>query len=82
MSKTPPTPSCPSKGKRRFLTEEAAEASLSTIWKYGSRGGGPLPCRSYLCRCGNWHLTGRPLDYLRLAAGEVLSDHSTNPMNR
>lgn len=80
---TPDTPApCPSKGKRRFLTEEAAEASLSTIWKYGSRGGGPLPCRSYLCRCGHWHLTSKPRDYLRALSGEVISELPPQPDER
>ncbi|MBF6410927.1 hypothetical protein [Nocardia farcinica] len=55
----PPAPACPSKGKRRFRTREAAEASLSTIWQRG-RPGSRLPSRAYLCPCGSWHLTKNP----------------------
>lgn len=85
MTSDTPAP-CPSKGKRKFQTQGQAEASLTTIWRHGSRlGPGPLPCRSYLCRCGNWHLTskphnpggGRPAE-----RGEVVSELPTytNPM--
>ena len=59
MSKRPPPPPCPTKGKRKFPTEEAAEASLSTIWKHGAKRGGILPSASYPCVCGSWHLTSR-----------------------
>ena len=73
-------PPCPNKGKRKFTTLDQAEASLTTIWRHGRRNGpGPLPCRAYLCRCGNWHLTSRPYDYLRLLAGEVVSSTPHQP---
>ncbi|AXK88870.1 hypothetical protein SAMN05421776_105339 [Nocardia farcinica] len=55
----PPRPACPSKGKRKFRTREAAETSLSTIWQRG-RPGSRLPSRAYLCPCGHWHLTKNP----------------------
>ncbi len=86
MSKTPPPEPCPSKGKRKFPDRETAEASLTTIWRNAGRHGpgGRLPCRAYLCRCGNWHLTSRPRDYLSAERGEVVSEipTPTNPMNR
>lgn len=81
VSDAEPLP-CPSKGKRKFKTRREAEASLTTIWRHGSRNGpGPLPCRSYLCRCGHWHLTSKPRDYLRALSGELISELPTpNPM--
>ena len=82
MSDAEPLP-CPSKGKRKFKTRREAEASLTTIWRHGSRNGpGPLPCRAYLCRCGHWHLTSKARDYLSAERGEVVSEipTPTNPM--
>lgn len=82
MTDSEPLP-CPSKGKRKFKTRREAEASLTTIWRHGSRNGpGPLPCRSYLCRCGHWHLTSKARDYLSAERGEVVSEipTPTNPM--
>ncbi|AWY06540.1 hypothetical protein HOT45_gp38 [Gordonia phage Trine] len=68
-----PTP-CPRKGKRKFATEADAERTLHNIWRNGwHRGPGYMPCRSYLCRCGHWHLTSRPLDVFDRPAGEVTS---------
>lgn len=79
----PARPPCPSKGKRRFHDQAEAEASLSTIWKRGSRDGpGTLPCRAYLCVCGYWHLTSKAFDPRYPGRGEVLSYSpvpTTNP---
>ncbi|QLF84019.1 hypothetical protein SEA_UPYO_40 [Gordonia phage Upyo] len=66
--------------KRGFDTREQAERSLSTIWQRASHGPGPLPCRSYECRCGKWHLTSKARhDYRSRPPGEVVSK-IPNPM--
>ena len=59
----PARPPCPARGKRRYPTREDAERGLGNIWAHGhNKGPGSLPCRAYLCPCGNWHLTSKPDD--------------------
>lgn len=53
---------CPTKGKHGWSSKFAAEQALSQIWRKGfKRGPGKLPTRVYKCKCGDWHLTSRPV---------------------
>lgn len=77
MTSDTPAP-CPSKGKRKFPNRETAERTLHNIWRSGHKlGPGSMPCRAYECRCGNWHLTSKPRDYLRALSGELISELPT-----
>ncbi len=53
-------PPCPYPGKRKYRTQEAAESDMHHFWATGGRGK-VMPCRVYLCSCGRWHMTSKPL---------------------
>ena len=55
---------CPLSGKAAYPTEEKANRAIeiahnSPTWE--NHHGGRLPVRAYLCECGWWHMTSRPL---------------------
>lgn len=51
---------CPTPGKRRFRTREAAEKELNLFWRTAGKGKA-MPCRTYECECRRWHMTARPM---------------------
>lgn len=50
---------CPTPHKVQFPSEEHADNALGHAWQ--NMRGGYLPRRAYLCPCGLWHLTHKPL---------------------
>lgn len=50
---------CPHPGKRRHGNKETAEFHMFNMWRKGR--GTRLICRVYLCQCGVWHTTKKPL---------------------
>lgn len=47
-------------GKRKWPSEDAADAALGHIWSQ-CKPGRRLETRSYPCdHCGKWHLTSQP----------------------
>ena len=53
---------CPTATKTAWWTEAGAEDALASILEQGDAWREKLPCRSYLCPCGKWHLTSVPGD--------------------
>lgn len=51
---------CPTPYKRKHPTEHHAGQAISRAWRRGKHGGA-LPVRCYLCPCGAWHITSKPL---------------------
>lgn len=54
---------CPVSDKHVFTTRASAEEYINTLHSNKSRKYGTyyLPRRSYLCDCGGWHVTSKPL---------------------
>ena len=53
---------CPTATKTGWGTEADAEEALAVILEQRDAWREKLPCRSYLCPCGKWHLTSSPSD--------------------
>ncbi len=49
---------CPQPDKVRYDTDSAAQTGMFKAWRRPRTG--PMPVRTYLCRCGSWHLTCKP----------------------
>lgn len=43
--------------KVKYATEKAADDDITRIYKTSNRS--KVPVRSYLCKCGFWHLTSK-----------------------
>ena len=50
---------CPTPQKRRYANHTQADNAMRKFWATGSKGK-PMPCRTYQCPCGGWHLTSKP----------------------
>lgn len=50
---------CPTPHKMRYRSAELADDALGFAWQY--MRGCYLPSRAYLCPCGVWHLTHKPM---------------------
>lgn len=51
---------CPTAAKTAWGTQALAEEALAAILEQRDAWREKLPCRSYLCPCGRWHLTSVP----------------------
>ena len=53
---------CVFKGKQclQFATREKAELALKYVNPYEYKDSIYIPIRTYLCKCGHWHLTSKP----------------------
>lgn len=49
---------CPTPRKRRFKTQANAENEIERFWASGRAQ--KMPCRTYLCPCGRWHMASKP----------------------
>lgn len=54
---------CPRPAKVRFPSSVDADRALGRAWR--QMRGCRLPVRAYLCPCGHWHLTHKPLSETR-----------------
>ena len=50
---------CPKPHKRKYATQQDADEALGKEWREGRRK--HMPIRAYLCVCGQWHTTSKPL---------------------
>lgn len=55
---------CPTATKTAFGTKESADEALAYVQTFPpAELGGKMPVRSYLCKCGAWHLTSSAIPY-------------------
>lgn len=50
---------CPHPEKRSFGNKAGAEQCMHAMWRKGRRQ--RIVCRVYLCACGMWHMTKKPM---------------------
>jgi len=56
---------CPTATKTGWGTQALAEEALAVILEQRDAWREKLPCRSYLCPCGRWHLTSNEAELPR-----------------
>ncbi len=54
---------CPTATKTGYPDEAAADAAMHRLREEYAHVDTKLPCRSYKCKCGRWHLTSQLLAY-------------------
>lgn len=74
---------CPTAAKTGWGSQALAEEALAVILEQRDAWREKLPCRSYLCPCGKWHLTSAeaertppPLPPLGGAAAAIARVHA------
>lgn len=62
---------CPTPTKTPFGSQVATDLAIARIRAEDSPNRVTLPCRSYRCPCGKWHMTSRSRSYDEIAAEQA-----------